>query len=96
MSDFAGYALFELLRFRSWKPINTGGQFQESLVIPRLEKMFKDRQEIHAVGELAVFLLAWAFCVFAAWGDHQETANPNAKNALAETTGPTDTFDLIE
>ncbi|MCH2595840.1 MAG: hypothetical protein MKZ95_08535 [Pirellulales bacterium] len=58
--------------------------------------MFKDRQEIHAVGELAVFLLAWAFCVFAAWGDHQETANPNAKNALAETTGPTDTFDLIE
>ena len=54
--------------------------------------MLKNRQEILAMGELAVFLLAWMLCVFAAWGDRYDRTNPNAKNALAVSSSATSEF----
>jgi len=58
--------------------------------------MLKDRQEILAVGELAVFLLAWTLCVFVAFSDHSNRTNPKAKNALAESSSPSPGLDFAQ
>ena len=48
--------------------------------------MFKYRQEIFVVSELALFVLAWVLCFFAAAGDQRGHNHANVGDVLAESS----------
>ncbi len=50
--------------------------------------MLNDRQEMLAMGELAVFLLAWVLGIFVAVGNH--SGYTTTENALAESSTASD------
>ena len=58
--------------------------------------MQKDKQEIIAFGELAVFLLAWTLSVFAALGEYRGRENSGTGHGVAASGSYSNMLDVLE
>ena len=58
--------------------------------------MRKDRREILAIGELAVFVAVWMLGIVAVVDDYRGRLNPNAGNDIAATSNMSDLSDMLE
>jgi len=58
--------------------------------------MPKEQREVFALGELVLFLAAWALCILAAVSDHGDQGHSAARNSVASSPDFSDVQELLE